>query len=204
MKTERSRIYFYATPRANEILYSGISFEEFIEHLQPPIENIILLKADYVGEKCFHNFELLEGSGDIENFTHEDIYNFGDFCFVDYAGDTVASLNKQQIAELLFVSHMFEPLNSPFFDVLGNRFVYLSHDDGYYCKLFCRDILDPIKVILCKIQSRMQDSIDISSDFSDGICGELQKIASNGILVDLDEITFVQNTASIPLVLNIH
>jgi len=65
-------------------IFSGIKFIDFIECTPISIENMLLLKANYVGKKHFCKFELLEGMGDISELLSEDIYDYGDFCFVDY------------------------------------------------------------------------------------------------------------------------
>lgn len=140
---ERTQIYLKANLSKNEFICSGIEFKEFVRFLSFPIENIILLKTDYPGNAYAHCFELLEGRASIEALTKENIYNYGDFCFVDYeTAGIVAQLNDGEIAELLFTAHMFRPLKFTFFEKLNNRFIYLAHDDGFYCKLFMRNGID--------------------------------------------------------------
>lgn len=183
MKKLRTKIYAKVTPKNHEIVYSGIEFIEFIKFLSPPIENLILIKGDYWGNKQDHNFELLEGQEQIEKLSEENIYNFGDFCFVDYlkSGDT-AGLSDQQIAELLYIAHIGKPLDSPFFTSLQNRFVYLAHDDGWYCKLFCRRLDNFITVLCGKITN------DMGWPVPDFIQSQLLQLATQGILIDLEEL----------------
>jgi hypothetical protein len=41
--------------------HSLFSFPQIIKYLAQPIENLILLKGDYFGNRCEAGFELLEG-----------------------------------------------------------------------------------------------------------------------------------------------
>jgi len=182
MNKTRKKIYININLENEEIIYSGITFIEFIKYLNQPLQNIILLKADYMGNKCEHNFEILEGTERIAKLFDEDIYNYGDFCFIDYQEKNVVSnLSEQNVAELLYIAHMFKPLESPFIDMLQNRFVYLAHDDGFYCKLFCKDMND-FMVVLCKKIFGLK-----IYDIQNTIFAKLIELSSSGIIIDLDE-----------------
>ena len=136
MKDRMTDIYIRVSSERHEAVFSGLRFIDFINCATIPIDNILLLKSGYSSEKRCHNFELLEGQENISKLMLENIYHYGDFCFVDYAhASSVNKLNEKQIAELLYLAHMHKPLRSPFFEVLQNNFVYLAHDDGWYCKL---------------------------------------------------------------------
>lgn len=192
MKKSRTKIYIKIHPEENKIIYSGIEFHEFIRFLPKPMENLILIKGDYIGNKYAHNFEILEGVEEIEKLLKEDIYSFGNFCFADYAvTDTVNELSDQQIAELLYIAHMIQPLSSPFFSTLQNRFIYLAHDDGWYCKLYCKEILDFIPVLLGKIISRFKMPVAV---YPDDISKRLLKLATDGLLIDLEEVNCIKGS----------
>ena len=151
-------IYINASRNENRLICSGISFSNFIEHLRDPIKNIILIKGNFPGNKQIKNFELVEGEKHIAKLKKEDVYTYGDFCFVDYnISNSVYQLTNEQVAELLFMAHMFEPLKSPFFEVLNNRFAYLAHDDWHFCVLYSRDIDDFLDVLNGTIASTMKD-----------------------------------------------
>ena len=115
----------------NEFLCSGIGFHEFNAYLVPKLQNIMLLKGDYLGNNCIHNFELFEGQSSIAQLAIKSQNHLGDFHFIDYSktGD-IAALIAEDIKDILYLSHMHQPANSPFFEALENRFVYLSHDDN--------------------------------------------------------------------------
>ena len=196
MKKPRTKIYIKISPEESKIVYSGIEFSEFIEFLPKPIENILLIEGDYWGNKQAHNFELLEGR-EIENLAKEDVYSFGNFSFVDYAHTAaVNGLSNQQVAELLYLAHAARPLSSPFFAPLENRFAYLAHDDGWYCKLYCRDLRDFTPVLLGKIMARAGIVAGICSDV---ISDKLISLAKTGMLIDLEEMVCAEGTITVEL-----
>lgn len=183
MRKMRTKVYVKANVENSEIIYSGIDYADFIKYLQRPIENLLLMKGDYWGNGHEFKFELLEGQREIEKLAKEDIYNFGDFCFVDYSEKgAVSLLNKQQVAEILYMAHLGETMTSPFFEPLHNRFAYLAHDDGWYCKLYCREMDEFMAVLNGKITS------NINIPLPAVIQNRLKQSAMGGLLIDLEEI----------------
>ena len=182
MRKTRTTIYVNADAENNCVIFTGIEFAEFIRHLRQPLENLMLLKGDYFGNGYANGFELLEGRGEIEELAKEDIYRFGDFAFMDYREKGAAArLSRQQIAEALYMAHMGEAFGSPFFDPLCNRFAYLAHDDGWRCRLYCRDMGEFFDVICGKIADYTKAPMPGS------IKSHLAAIAGEGLLIDLAE-----------------
>jgi len=95
----------------NEIICSGIRFYEFSNYFEPKIENIILLKGDYLGSKCVRNFELFEGQEQIERLAKEmkkPCNHFGDFHLIDYSeNDAVSKLTDEDIKNILYRQSKF-------------------------------------------------------------------------------------------------
>lgn len=138
-----------------EISYSGIGFCDFLDLLDDPIQNILLLKCEEAGEKYVHNFPIAEGKEAIAGLAQKRSKNgFGDFHFLDYAKPgAVRELTEEEIKNLLYLSHMRKPCGSPFFARLQNRFVYLSHDDGWSCKLYLKDPTEFLTAAAGKIEA---------------------------------------------------
>jgi hypothetical protein len=196
--TGRTKLYVKFNQKSNEFIYSGIEFAEFLQYLSEPINNILLLKGDYYGNRREHNFELIEGEEEIIKLAKENIYNYGDFCFVDYEkAINIQRADKKQIAELLYLGHMFEPFESPFFDTLQNQFAYVAHDDGWYCKLYCNNPYDFINVICRKIL--VSRSVDSILEPQDSIKEMLLERVKEGLLIDLEEKINVTESVCIPL-----
>ena len=190
MNKTRTRIYVKISPEKSEIVYSGIEFAEFVSYLSQPIENLMLITGGsstiFAETNLERGLELFEGRNLIGKLTKQDIHNFGNFCCVDYAAvGNASNLSEEQIAELLYMGHMFKPLRSPFFEPLHNRFAYLAHDDGWYCKLYCRNICDFIDVLCKKTVAHMP--IKSICEAPNDIKEAMLKLATEGLLVDLDE-----------------
>ena len=198
MGRDRKLIYVNANAQTHEIYYTGIEFYEFVKYLSVPIHNLLLLKAHYIGNNFDKNFELVEGQEQIELLTQEDVHGYGDFCFVDYAhADNMSKLTDAQIAELLYLAHMKQPLRTPFFDSLNNNFVYLAHDDGWCCKLYCRNMQNFSNVLTGKIKNAIS-KLSLQNMDSSTKKG-LMNIAENGMLIDFDDVVFAQTHAVIDI-----
>jgi len=186
IKTER--IYIKSYPDRHETLFSGIEFADFMACV-PTIDNILLLKGNYLqAEKNWWRFGLIEGHDEIAKLMLEDVSNYGDFCFVDYADtDSIVKINDEQIAELLYLSNMFKPLKSPFFDILQNKYAYLAHDDSFLCKLFCKDRKIPISIVIHKLQKIIQkvfcENVPL---LPENLGEEVCILSSAGLLIELD------------------
>ena len=92
---------------------------------------IIILLFEYVEEENIHKLIQAE------------IDEFDEFCWVDFddASD-LDELEPKEIAELLYLAHKKNHLQERSFLLLKNRFVYFSHDDGWYNKVYYRRIAD--------------------------------------------------------------
>jgi len=188
MKNKLRDIYIKTDDDNHETIFSGITFDDFIKYTPTPAKNLLLLKSGYFSDKRQHNFELLEGSEDVKKLMSENIYHYGDFCFVDYANSAyVGKLSGDQVSELLYLSHMNEPLKSPFLEPLQNNFAYLSHDDGWYCKLYCRNQQDSITILINKLQNAVQKALCINNFLlPNDLIDRIREVSKRGLLIKLD------------------
>ena len=146
-------LYIRLDTAAQAVTLGGGSFAAFYASAKPYIRNMLLLKSDYVGAHCCKNFELLCGHGEIEAFLANEDLRFGDFCFVDFAdGADPNALTPEQVAELLYVAHLWTPLRGVDFPPLQNAFIYLSHDDAHTLKLFYTKLAAARDVLLRLVQ----------------------------------------------------
>jgi len=188
VKSKTVQIYAKLSPERNEAVFSGIKFVDFIECTPIPIENILLPKPVGIGNRYFKRFELLEEKNDISKLKLQNIYSYGDFCFIDYANmESVSELTEEQIAEILYLVHMYKPLKSPFFDALQNNYVYLSHDDGWYCKLYCKEQQALTSLLLNKLLKSINELcrntvISLPGDLSEKVA----KLSTRGMLLQLE------------------
>lgn len=183
-----SDIYANISLEENLAFFSGISFSDLIEFIPIPVENILLLKSDYITEKSWRGFDILEGRDDISGLLRDNIHRFGDFACLDYNDiDAIKQLKNEQIAELLYLAHIHEPLISPHFEVLQNRFVYLSHDNGWYSKLFFKELQIPRTILINKIKKTIQhvirnDEYSLPNDLIEVV----EDLSMKGLLITID------------------
>lgn len=160
----RDYIYIWNDPVNQFIVASGIEFNDIAQHLAIQ-SGIILLNPsyflpDYVkrDRKTSLSYILNE---DINKLYEENVYSWGNFCWVDYTDDLL-EITDQEIAELLYIEHMGKPMNRIVLPSLRNRFLYLSHDDGWYLKLYYTswDDIAALTTALCPLLNL----IDLQSD----------------------------------------
>jgi hypothetical protein len=95
-------------------------------------------------------------------------------------------LTPQDVAEMLYLSHLKRPIRSPFLDNLNNRFAFLSHDDGWYCKVYFKDPKVFFGAVPHLIENKLQDlGVQCGSDDSKSDCGRFQRLSSEGLHFDL-------------------
>ncbi|HLU22902.1 MAG TPA: hypothetical protein VKZ77_10540 [Bacillaceae bacterium] len=138
--SEREYIYIYMNDSDHFILSSGIEFHEFMAGIPIQIHNILLLKHRFE-ESHFNMHTFLEYADKelIDKLLAEDVYGYGDFCWIDFTNEeNVNLLNGQEIAELLYLGHMKSHLHIPFYGKLNNQFAYLAGDDGHFNKVYYR------------------------------------------------------------------
>lgn len=179
-----------------------MQFNEFIKYTPVRINRLLLIESDYYGRgdtRSKSNFEIVD-ENEIESLLQEDIYCYGNFCYVDYdQKENIEKLEPIEIAELLYLGHMFRPLNSPFFDKIQNRYAYLSHDDGWFCRLYCRQYSDFTEIIANKITdmattSKRRKIYPLPAD----VKNRLIHLAENGVAIDFCNIVRTGNTIEIP------
>ncbi|WP_064091637.1 hypothetical protein [Rossellomorea aquimaris] len=137
-------IYVHKNKDRQYVVSYGISFNEFAEHSPDPLKNLLLIKHQYEhGAFNIHTHLEYVEQEEMKNIMNDGVQNYGDFCWIDFEEEVgVNELNGQEIAELLYMGHVKEPLTPPFYSKLNNRYAYLSHDDGWFNKIYYRDFED--------------------------------------------------------------
>ena len=75
------------------------------------------------------------------------MYGYGDFCWVDFSKEKdLDELTKDEIAGLLFFSHLAKPLHN----LPKVRFAYYAHDDGWFNKLYVTHLQD-YEILLSRV-----------------------------------------------------
>lgn len=190
----------YIIINENNAEYTGIPFYDFLNALKQPLENILIIKSEYVGEKNYKGFEIIEGNKSIKQFSQENNFQYGDFCFVDYSSNTEMQLKDQDIAELLFASHTFRPLGNIAFEGVNNRFLYLSHDNDFYCKLFFQNLSDIVDILSWSIFNIFREKRPFGlSPIPASINAQIQFMAKDGLYIDCTEFEVSKENLQIDL-----
>ncbi|MFE8702977.1 hypothetical protein ACFYKX_20420 [Cytobacillus sp. FJAT-54145] len=155
----RDLIYVYFNENDQYVLSYGIEFAEFASALSDLFNNILLLKHQFDGGD-FNIHTLLEyvPNDRLNKLFEEPVYNYGDFCWVDFEEiDGVDELPPQTLAELLYLGHIKDHLKTPFYNHLRNRFVYLAHDDGWWNKVYYRNTMDFYRMLGDVLADKLSD-----------------------------------------------
>jgi hypothetical protein len=193
-------IYINTVGRVAEC--SGIGLEAFIKYSGLKIENIMLLKSEDMGNAVAKNFELLNGRQCVDRFIKNRSYEYGTLCFTDYSDmKDIERIEDNEISELLFIAHMFRPLNSPFIDAIGNSFIYISHDDDFYCKLYWKEQEYFIENILTNIiRNDVSTLLNVDLPMIDNeVTDQLVETTAHGLFIDFSEAAVNEGMIKIPI-----
>ena len=117
-------LYLHMNDVNHFVVFSGLSNKQMLQSIELP-SNILLLKHDYEeGSFNIHTqFDFIEAP-EIPLFIKKVEDTTSDLCWVDFKEERyVNQLTPFEQAELLYFSHKHEPLSSPFFVKLQNRFM---------------------------------------------------------------------------------
>lgn len=125
------------------VIFSGLSLKQFIGAVDS-IKNILLLKHDYK-DGLFNMHTQLDfiPNDEINNFIKKIEDTRKDLCWVDFVDEKyVNQLTANEQAELLYLGHKKEPVTTPFFTKLQNRYVYCSSVNDKQVKIYFRNLED--------------------------------------------------------------
>jgi hypothetical protein len=145
----RDLIYIHHNNFEQYVISYGIEFKEFVASSSAKLKHLLLLKHRFQ-EADFNMHTLLEyiSQDKIGRLMNDGVYDYGNFCWVDFSElDGLNELTGQEIAELLYIGHIKQHLKPPFYQKLRNRFAYLAHDDGWFNKIYYRDMDDFYEIL---------------------------------------------------------
>ncbi|WP_462413152.1 hypothetical protein [Neobacillus sp. Marseille-QA0830] len=155
----RDLIYVHLNQTDQYVLSYGIEFEEFATAFSGTLNHLLLLKHRF-DDADFNMHTLLEYCPEdrIVQLAEEDVYGYGNFCWIDFTEEDVLNeLSGQEMAELLYLGHHKQHLKLPFYNKLGNRFVYLATDDGWFNKTYYRSFKDFFSLLSEVISSKLSE-----------------------------------------------
>lgn len=145
-------LYIWNNPREKYFIASGLTFRDFAS-VFPKNGGVVLLNhqsnaGTYDSVSCFSYIK----NADLTALLRENIYSWGDFYWADYRGSSFPHLAPEEIAELLYASHTAKLLRNSRIESLDNKFLVLSHDDGWYLRAFYSQWSNVKKVLAHKLQ----------------------------------------------------
>ncbi len=204
-------IYINGDRRNSCFLTSGITFQEFANNIPSPLQNVLLLKHDFDWTDLnYHTlFEYVEEEN-MRKLVDADVAQYGEFCWIDFDDvNDLDELEPTEIAELLYLAHKKEPIGKPFFPLLKNKYVYLSHEDGWHNKVYYRRTQDfaalLAKVIPYKLGMSMKKRFPLfqKSKVYPAVTREVTEklipYTEDGLLIDLSEKTDSRKGLEIPV-----
>ncbi|KYC83942.1 hypothetical protein MXL46_15810 [Heyndrickxia sporothermodurans] len=206
----RGVIYVHTNVVDHYVLSHGIDFYDFYQAF-PDLPNLLLLRHQF--EDANFNLHTLLDYVDAElipKMTKDNIYHYEDFCWIDFEDeDTLNHLDGQEIAELLYLSHIKSHLRLPFYRKLNNRFAYLSHDDGWVNKTYYRRFDDFYTTLGTTISNRLNEKAektllgfkkkkDIPSIPVEILYPFIEDM-KEGMLFAIEEATYTRTTVEIPI-----
>ncbi|MDF2556884.1 MAG: hypothetical protein K0R71_712 [Bacillales bacterium] len=138
---KRDYIYIHLNEEDHFVASIGWKMQSFMKSIPYSLANLLLLN---------HHFD------DVEEFDPRTKMNFinqesvnkfiqmaskenGLFSWLDFEDrEDLGELSKTEIAEILYLSHMLDHINAPFFSKLNNKFVYLTDESSSYSKVYYR------------------------------------------------------------------
>lgn len=208
----RDLIYVHLNQANQYVLSYGIEFEEFFAAFSGSLNNLLLLKHRF-DDTDYNMHTLLEycPSERISKLAEEDVYSYGDFCWIDFIDEEgLNELTGQEMAELLYLGHLKQHLKLPFYNKLGNRFVYLAHDDGWFNKIYYRSFKDFFQLLSTAISSKLANlkreksllgmrKKRMFSDVSKEILLSLTPFIKQGICISLKDANHQRSRIEIPI-----
>jgi hypothetical protein len=126
--------------------------------------------------------------GEAEAFINENVYNYGDFCWVDYVKEEqLQCVTKEELAGLLYMSHKKEPLHSFKISSLDNKYAYLCHDDGWWNNVYMDDVSEYKKVLAYKLMQELKGRKRTISEPSNELIEKIYEMCKEGLVIDFEK-----------------
>lgn len=168
---------------------SGIEFIDFINGMQLKNTNFLILKG--FPQNCKYSRKLcLEYVTKklADKFIKEDVYRYGDFCWLDYEDDKALSkITKDELAQMLYMGHKMEPFNNFRFTCLNNKYAYICHDDGWWNNVYMENTnnyKNVIAYILAKKLKGRKRNINLPDDI---LLDKIMNMCKEGAFIDFEK-----------------
>ncbi|MFJ7953316.1 hypothetical protein ACIQZG_17565 [Lysinibacillus sp. NPDC096418] len=150
-------IYIHMNDVDKFVIFSGLKLTQFVASVQP-LHHLLLLKHSYEdGAFNMHTHLGYVPDEEVAHFVKKSAES-KELCWVDFMDERkLNQLTPMEQAELLYISHKKEPVTSPFFNKLQNRFVYYSSDIEKMTKIYFRHLNDSELLVANVFNSLIQE-----------------------------------------------
>lgn len=189
----RDYLYIWHEPKEQYIIASGIEFKSISNNLNES-GGIILIdhqsETAWFDENSRFNYTSIS---EISDLNSEDIYSWGNFSWANYNVSEPFQIPDQGIAEILYFSHKYKPLNNIRINGIENDYLGYIHDDGWFLLLYYhnwKSLSNLLKAALPKFIG----SLDMSA-LEEG---------TNGFWLSEGKVTIVEKTSDVDKIININ
>lgn len=157
-------LYIHMNDVDHFVVFSGLTCKQFFLCAEP-VKNVLLLKSSFNdGSYNMHTQHDFVSTEDMPHFIKKLTDNQSELCWLDFNSEkNVNQLSAQEQAELLYFGHKREPLETPFFHKLQNRYAFFSNPTDKTMKVYFRFLGDVEQVTANLFNSIIKDKADTVS-----------------------------------------
>lgn len=154
-------LYIHMNDVDHFVIFSGLSCKQFFVSAEP-MENVLLLKSSFEdGSYNMHTQHAFVSTEDMPHFIKKITDNQSELCWLDFDSEkNVNQLSAAEQAELLYFAHKREPLQSPFFHKLQNRYAFYANPTDKLTKVYFRFLADVEQITANVFNFMIKDKSD--------------------------------------------
>jgi len=213
VKVLRQNIYVHLDGISNSVLTKGLGHKDFDRYTIHRPKNLLLLDAsEQEGEYEAHTgFRVIRGQENVDRYLSNLNYSTRrEIKWLDFEEyDTLKRLTANEIAEILYLSHMKMQLRSPFFYKLQNNYaffeteqevmkVYYRNIDEFYQSL-AQKITDKVLYQLNANRSLFSKRYTSMTPLPSNIVKELKSIMQEGTVFEFSQVGLNEGIYKIPV-----
>lgn len=187
----RDYLYVYYAPQERCAYISGLQFHEFLPTVQARRIFLLIDGFDPATSLQRRNFQCLSPTEARAQLQTERYPHLSDLLCLDASSSrNLDHLSDSEWQTVVALSEGKRPQGKPFLKTLKNTFAYVSHDDGWYAKVYLRPVYglsDLVsRVIIGKVEQIVGDRLPpIDSEPSSPVAWTFKSLAKQGMYIDL-------------------
>lgn len=182
-------VYIKIDEDLHRIRTSSIPFVEFAEAMRLQDKNLLILSGAPL--HCdYHRKTGLEyvTKENLPGLMTEEVDQVGDFIWLDFQGEEALNrVTEQELMEMLYLRHRFQPYNNFVFESIQNQYAYCSHDDGWLCWIYTKTPRDYKKVIAYDLQKKCKGRRRYLAPPDEDVLEQIYKFCCGGAVIDYAE-----------------